>query len=146
MQSRGSTNENVAPLPGALSTHSRPPKCWMIWRQIGRPEPVPLRFLGQGIADLAEFFEYHALVFRADADAVVRDVDAQAVGDQRAAHDDPAAGVGAEFGRIGQQVQHHLHQAVAVGDDGRQVLGNFELERNGLVREQLAGRRTAHPR
>jgi hypothetical protein len=34
-------NENVAPLPGSLSTQMLPPKCWMIWSEIGRPRPVP---------------------------------------------------------------------------------------------------------
>jgi len=37
----GSANTNFAPCPNSLSTQSRPPKCSMICRLIGKPSPVP---------------------------------------------------------------------------------------------------------
>ena len=37
----GIVNENVAPRPGSLATHSSPPNCRTISREIGSPRPVP---------------------------------------------------------------------------------------------------------
>ena len=102
-----------------------------------QPQAGALRLLRQRVADLAEFLEDHALVVSTDADAVVRDLHAQAFRQQGAGHFDAAAAVAAELGRVGQQVQHHLHQAIAVRVDGRQVGRQLEVDRDVLVGEEL---------
>src|SRR6266536_26573 len=40
----GNSKMKLAPLPGSLCTHNRPPRCSMICRLIGSPRPVPCGF------------------------------------------------------------------------------------------------------
>ena len=60
----GSVNENVAPRPGSLSTHSSPPNCSHDLAADRQPEPGALRLLGKRVAHLTELLEDDALVAR----------------------------------------------------------------------------------
>ena len=113
----GSVKVKTEPRPGSLSTHRRPPKWSTIWRQIASPSPVPGGLLGERVADLAELLEDDAPGARGRCPrrcpARRR---ARRPASSASRHLDPARALGRELHRVGQQVQHHLHDAVAVGD------------------------------
>ena len=114
----------------------------MIWRLMCRPRPRALRLAGQRVARLAELLEDHLLVLRADAGAVVAHVDPQDARLLGQRDLDPAAPRLAELGRVGQQVQHHLHRC-GRGRRAPAARGPAGRARARTLRslEQLAGRR-----
>ena len=84
------------------------------------PQAGARGLLGERVAHLAELLEDHALVLAADAHAVVAARRRARRRRPRATpHLDPARALRAELHRVGQQVQHHLHHAVAVGEHRR---------------------------
>src|SRR6266511_2884415 len=78
------------------------------------PQPRSPRLRGQRVTDLAKLLEDDRLVIRRDPRPIVAHVDADRAG-QRAERDgDPPPGVGAKLRRVGEEVDHDLHEAIAV--------------------------------
>src|SRR5216683_2224242 len=83
-----------------------------------QPQPAALRLAGERVARLAEFLEDKLLVGGADADAVVGHLHAQEAALLRERYRDRSRRALAEFSGVGQEIEHHLHQSVAVGEYG----------------------------
>ena len=136
----GNSKTKVAPIPGSLCTHRRPPRYSTICRLMGRPKSRTLRLFGHRVAGLAEFLEDDFLVFDADAGPVVGDAHPDHIGG-RADLDDDAAFVDLdELGGVGEQVDQHLHQPVAIGVNRRHAPWKARLESDVLRAEDLHGR------
>src|SRR6266850_1382624 len=82
-------------------------------------QPAALRLAGQHVAHLSEFFEDDLLVSGADADTIVAHLHAQKAALLRERYCNSSRRPLGKLGRVGQQIEHHLHQAVAVGNDAR---------------------------
>jgi hypothetical protein len=105
-----------------------------------QPKSAAVGLVGQRVADLMELVEDLVVVLRADAAAVITDVDLQATAllDERD-FDLAVRGV-AELRRIREEVQHHLNHAVEIGSHGRNLLGQARRHLDVLLLEQLAHR------
>src|SRR5258708_2737779 len=103
-----------------------------------QPQPAALRLAGERIARLAEFLEDKLLVGGADAYAVISHFHAKETALLRERYSDYSRRTLAEFGGIGEEIEHHLHQAVAVGEYGRNFLRQLERPLDAPLLEQLA--------
>src|SRR6185436_16047849 len=105
-----------------------------------QPQPAALRLAGKRIARLAELLEDDFLVGGTDAYTVVAHLHAQETTLLRERYSDHTRRPPGELGRVGQQIEHHLHQAVAVGDDARYLLRKLDRQVDFPLLEQLAHR------
>ena len=102
-------------------------------------EPGALRLTGESIADLPEFLENDFLVLGVDAGSVVPHVHTNGPRIVSQPDLDFALFLVAELGGVRKQVEHDLHQAVAVRENGGRALERGR-DPDVPVLEKLAGR------
>ncbi len=105
-----------------------------------QPEPRAVRLVGERVGDLAELLEHGRLLRGLEAGAVVGHVDAHGLARHRGVHADTAVRAVAELHGVRQQVDDDLHEAVAIGVDRGQRLGQIDIEANRALGTQPAGR------
>src|SRR5712691_6604107 len=105
-----------------------------------QPQPAALRLAGERIARLAEFLEDKLLVGGADAYAVISHFHAKETALLRERYGDHSRRTLAELGRVGEEIEHHLHQAIAVGEYRRRLVRQLERHLDAPLLEQLAHR------
>src|SRR6266446_694916 len=103
-------------------------------------QPAALRLAGEHVAHLSEFFEDDLLVYGSDADAIVAHLHAQKATLLRERYCNSSRRPLGKLGGVGQQIEHHLHQAVAVGDDTRYLLRQLYRQIDIPLLEQLTHR------
>ncbi|MCY1434361.1 hypothetical protein D9M71_504200 [compost metagenome] len=102
-------------------------------------EAGALGFLGEIVADLAEFLEDGLLVGQIDAVTVIAYRHLQRLGQHLHGNVDAPGLAGAELRRVGNQVEQHLQQTVAIGQHRRHLSRQVEAELHALLLQQLAG-------
>src|SRR6266705_1916431 len=103
-------------------------------------QPAALRLAGKHVAHLSEFFEDDLLIRGSDADAIVAHLTAQKAALLRERYCNPSRRAPGKLGRIGQQIEHHLHQAIAVGDNTWYLLRQLYRHLDFPLLEQLTHR------
>jgi hypothetical protein len=112
----GSEKENTEPRPGSLSQPQAPAEALHDLAADREPEPGARRLLRERVAHLAELLEDHRLVLAARRPRRCPRTSMRTPRPPPTSRTSTRRLPGAELHRVGEQVEHHLHHAVAVGD------------------------------
>src|SRR5207247_9847297 len=103
-------------------------------------QPAALRLAGEHVTHLPEFFEDDLLIRGSAAAAIVAHLHAQKAALLRERYSNSSRRPPGKLGRVGQQIEHHLHQAVAVGDNTWYLLRQLYRHLDFPLLEQLTHR------
>ena len=137
----GSVKEKQVPSRRPLATQMRPPRRSTIRLQMCSPRPKPWGLPSRGSLAWRNLSKIACCSAGGDAGAVVAHVDAQEASGLRQRDLHPALARVAELHRVGEQVEHHLHDAVEVRGHHRHALRHLRAQLDALFLEQLAHRR-----
>jgi len=112
----------------------------MIRRLMYSPRPLPFRLGGEHVSRLAKLLEDELPARRTDADAVVGHSTRRKSPCRERAHGHRSGGGLENLAALDKEVEHHLHQAIAVGEDTGHLLGQVDRQIDSPLNEQLAHR------